>query len=90
MYFLYILKCNDNTLYTWITTDINRRIYEHNNTKIWSKYTFTRRPVYLVYKEVFENRSLATKREIYIKKIIKKWKNKFNKKFWNIKILYRI
>lgn len=81
MYFLYILKCNDNTLYTWITTDINRRIYEHNNTKIWSKYTFTRRPVYLVYKEVFENRSLATKREIYIKKLSRNEKINLIKNF---------
>jgi len=68
MYFVYMLKCSDNTLYTGITSDIDRRINEHNNSKKGAKYTKTRRPVELLYKEEYSNRSLASKREYYIKK----------------------
>ena len=39
MYFLYILQCADDTLYTGITTDLDRRIKEHNNSKLGAKYT---------------------------------------------------
>ena len=70
MYYLYILKCSDNTLYTWITTDIEKRIRQHNwEIKWWAKYTRIRQPVELVYKEELENRSEASKRECEIKKL---------------------
>jgi putative endonuclease len=73
MYYTYILKCSDDSFYTWITTDIDRRLNEHNWILLWwAKYTRNRRPVELVYFEEFENRSLATKREIEIKKMTKK------------------
>ena len=73
MYYTYILKCSDDSFYTWITTDIDRRLNEHNWILFWwAKYTRNRRPVELVYFEEFENRSLATKREIEIKKMTKK------------------
>ena len=48
-WFVYILKCSDNTLYTGITTDIERRIKEHNSSNKGAKYTKTRRPVKLFY-----------------------------------------
>lgn len=80
MYYIYILECSDNTFYTGITTDINRRILEHNSCKLWAKYTFSRRPVKLVYSEELENRSLATKRELEIKKLTKKQKLELIKK----------
>ncbi len=69
MYFLYIIQCNDQTLYTGITTDLERRIKEHNSSKLGAKYTKVRRPVKLVYSKEFENRSLASKEESRIKKL---------------------
>lgn len=74
MYYIYILECADTSLYTWITTDLNRRIEEHNSSSLWAKYTKWKRPVNLVYFKEFENRSLATKEEIRIKKLTKKQK----------------
>jgi putative endonuclease len=68
-YFIYILKCNDETLYTGITTDVARRVQEHNNSDKGAKYTKLRRPVKLVYVEESENRSSASKREYAIKKL---------------------
>lgn len=73
-YFIYILKCSDDTLYTGITTDIQRRIDEHNNSLKGAKYTKLRRPVELVYSEESENRSSASKREYAIKKLSRKEK----------------
>lgn len=75
MYYIYILECSDKTLYTGITTDLERRISEHNSSNLWAKYTRARRPVKLVYFEKLENRSLASKRELEIKKMNKKQKN---------------
>jgi putative endonuclease len=68
-YFVYIVQCSDDTLYTGIATDIKRRIQEHNSSDKGAKYTKTRRPVRLIYSEKSENRSSATKREIAIKKL---------------------
>lgn len=70
-YFVYIVKCSDETLYTGITTDIDRRIQEHNSSDKGAKYTSLRRPVRLVYSEVSEDRSKASKREYEIKKLTK-------------------
>jgi len=69
MYFVYILECSDKTLYTGITTDLERRLDEHNNSVKGAKYTKARRPVELVYSETYENRSEASKREYFIKKM---------------------
>jgi len=69
MWFVYIVKCSDNTLYTGIAIDINQRVNEHNSSKKGAKYTKARRPVELVYEEVAESRSLASKREYFIKKM---------------------
>lgn len=71
LYFVYILKCSDTTLYTGITTDLLRRLDEHNNSKKGAKYTSLRRPVELVYSEKAEDRSSASKREREIKKMKK-------------------
>jgi putative endonuclease len=69
MFYLYILKCADKTIYTGITTDLKRRILEHNGTKFGAKYTASRRPVKLVYSKRFKSRSLASKEEARIKKL---------------------
>lgn len=76
IYYTYILECIDSTLYTGITTNIERRLFEHNNSKVWAKYTRVRRPVCLVYFVAFENRSLASKEEYRIKKLSKEEKMK--------------
>jgi len=67
-YYVYILKCSDDTLYTGITTDVLRRVKEHNSSKKGAKYTKLRRPVELVYSEESHDRSSASKREYQIKK----------------------
>ena len=70
MYKVYILKCSDDTLYTWITTDLEKRLKQHNWEILWwAKYTRIRQPVELVYFEEAENRSEASKREYEIKKL---------------------
>ena len=68
-YFVYILKCNDDTLYTGITKDVQKRLLEHNESDKGAKYTKIRRPVKLLYTEEAEDRSSASKREYAIKKL---------------------
>ena len=58
----------DDSLYTGITTELSRRVEEHNFSEKGAKYTRTRRPVTLVYFEQHRDRSLASKREYEIKK----------------------
>jgi putative endonuclease len=70
-WYVYILKCADNTLYTGVTTDLERRVNEHNHSPLGAKYTKPRRPVNLIYKETHTNRSEATKREVELKKMPK-------------------
>jgi len=74
MYRLYILQCADKTLYTGITVDLERRIKEHNDSKLGAKYTRARRPVKLVYSKKFRNRSSASKAESRIKSLSRKKK----------------
>lgn len=68
-YFLYILKCGDETLYTGITKNLERRLQEHNSSKLGARYTNGRRPVKLIYFKKFVNRSAALKEEARIKKL---------------------
>ena len=68
MYYVYIVQCADDTLYTGIATELERRIDEHNHSDKGAKYTRVRRPVKLVYSEKYPDRSTASKREYEIKK----------------------
>ncbi|GJM04450.1 MAG: hypothetical protein DHS20C09_04410 [marine bacterium B5-7] len=69
---VYILRCSDNSLYTGITCDLNRRLNEHNhNNRLAAAYTRARRPVTIVYQEAHIDRSAASKREAIIKKMTK-------------------
>lgn len=68
-YFVYIVKCSDETLYTGIAKDLQQRIEEHNSSEKGAKYTKARRPVTLVYSETAQDRSSASKREYAIKKL---------------------
>ncbi len=64
----YIIECRDGSLYTGITVDLEKRLAAHNAGK-GAKYTASRRPVQLVYREEAANRSEASKRENTIKKL---------------------
>jgi putative endonuclease len=69
---VYILRCADNSLYTGVTTDLKRRLDEHNGlVKNGAKYTRNRQPVALVYQENAGSRSEACKRESAIKRLSK-------------------
>jgi len=72
-----MLICADNTLYTGITTNIERRVMEHNDGALGAKYTRVRRPVRVVYQASFENRSEASREESRIKKMTKSQKEEF-------------
>ncbi len=74
-YFVYILKCNDNSYYTGVTNDIKRRITEHQSGKNIKAYTYSRRPLKLEYYHEFSDINLA----IAFEKKIKGW-SKIKKK----------
>ena len=68
MPFIYIVRCADGTLYTGWTTDVERRVAQHNAGR-GARYTRMRRPVALVYREEAPDRSTAMRREVAIKKL---------------------
>lgn len=68
---MYVVECSDGTLYTGITTNINRRILEHNFGMKGAKYTRSRRPVKLMFSMECEDHSEAAKRESKFKKLTK-------------------
>ena len=65
---VYMLLCDDNTIYTGITNDLKKRFENHISGK-GAKYLRGRKPLEIVYTENFQNRSMATKREMEIKKL---------------------
>ncbi len=69
MYYVYILKCKDHTFYTGITTNLERRVLEHNNSNKGAKYTKNRRPVSIVYFKTCGSRSEALREERKIKEL---------------------
>lgn len=71
---VYIVECADNSFYTGITTDIQRRLNEHNSEAKGARYTRMRRPVKLVFQQAVENRSQASKHEHSIKQLNRKQK----------------
>jgi predicted GIY-YIG superfamily endonuclease len=72
-WYVYILRCSDGTLYTGVTTDVQRRCRQHNAGTA-SRYTRSRRPTRLVYQEEQPDRSTALKREAAIKALSRKQK----------------
>ncbi len=68
-YFVYIVECSDGTYYTGITTDVERRVMEHNFSFKSLKYTRSRRPVKLIYSRLVGNRLEASKEEYRVKKL---------------------
>lgn len=66
-WFVYMVRCADNTLYTGVTTDIERRLHEHNGSARGARYTRARRPVTMVWQEESENRAAACRREYEVR-----------------------
>ena len=66
-YFVYILKCADDSYYTGVTNDIDRRFWEHNHDENKKSYTYKRRPVKIFHVEIFENIIQAIAREKQLK-----------------------
>lgn len=77
-WWVYILHCKDNTFYTGITDDVERRLATHNAGK-GAKYTRGRGPLAVVHREEFEDKSSALRREIAIKKLSRVEKEKLVK-----------
>ncbi len=75
MWFVYMLRCSDNSLYTGITTDLNHRITVHNRGK-GAKYLRSKLPLRLIYFEKLPSRSAAQSREYQLKLLPKKEKEK--------------
>jgi putative endonuclease len=78
--YTYMVRCRDGSLYTGWTTDIEKRIKAHNEGK-GAKYTRSRRPVKLVYYEIFATKKEAMSREYAIKRLKKKAKEKLAEGF---------
>ena len=76
MYFIYIVKCVDDTLYVGSTNNIEKRVKEHNTSKRGARYTSTRRPVTLMYTEEYKTITEAMRREYEIKSWTRKRKLK--------------
>jgi putative endonuclease len=68
MHYVYVVECGDGTYYTGYTTDVERRVAEHDAGE-GAKYTRGRTPVELVYTECYESRSAAMSREYEIKSL---------------------
>lgn len=73
-WWVYIVECSDGSWYTGITKDVEQRVKNHNSKNKGAKYTRTRQPVKLVFKDSGYNRSTALKEEYRIKKLSKREK----------------
>jgi len=86
-WYVYFLRCADNSLYAGITTDLSRRVDEHNfSQKLAAKYTRVRRPVILAYHEQRSSRSEASSREYQLKKLTKAQKEDLVEQFAKTKL----
>lgn len=73
--YTYIVRCRDGSFYTGWTNDLEKRIQAHNNGT-GAKYTRSRRPVELVYYEIFATKQEAMSREFHLKKLSREQKVK--------------
>lgn len=84
LWYMYVVSCSDESLYTGITTDVSRRIKEHNESKRGAKYTRSRRPVKLETTILFANRSDAQKAEYSFKQLSREKKLSFIKSYCQV------
>jgi putative endonuclease len=68
-WYVYMLRCRDGSLYTGITTDLERRLHEHNHGRRGARYTRARRPVTLVWAEPQDTRADAMRREYHLRNL---------------------
>ena len=77
-WYMYVVLCFDNSFYCGITTNLEKRLKQHNGAiKGGAKYTRSRRPCKYIYKEAAQNRSDALKKEAAFKKLSRKQKEKY-------------
>ena len=77
-WYMYVILCFDNSFYCGITTNLQKRLKQHNGIiKGGAKYTRSRRPCKYIYKESAQNRSDASKKEASFKKLSRKQKEKY-------------
>lgn len=81
-HYFYVLQCKDNTFYGGYTTDLERRLTEHNSGK-GAKYTrlSKRRPAKMIHHEMFETKSEAMKAEYAFKQLKRKQKEQYLKEY---------
>ncbi len=82
-YFVYILKCSDNSCYTGVTNDLERRLYEHEHSKDQDSYTFDKRPLILVFYEAFQDINQVIAFEKKVKGWTRKKKEALIEKNWD-------
>lgn len=75
MHYVYVVACADDSLYTGYTTDVDRRVAEHNDGT-GAKYTRSRRPVELVHVERYGSKSTAMSREYEVKQLSRRQKER--------------
>ena len=76
MFYAYILRCADDTLYSGCTNDVKKRLHQHNHAKSGAHYTKIRRPVILVHKKAFRTLAKARAREAELKRMTRQEKMK--------------
>lgn len=69
IWYVYMVRCRDGTLYTGMTKDLERRVEAHNSGRDGARYTRSRRPVRLVYAQQVESRSAAASLEYHVKRL---------------------
>lgn len=84
-YYVYILKCNDNTLYIGSTNNIEKRLHAHNNLKSGAHYTKIRRPVTMIYSKKYKDMGSARSVEAILKKLSRKEKDELVRAYKLIK-----
>lgn len=79
-WYVYMLRCSDGSLYTGVTTDVERRLAEHKAGKVGAKYTRSRIPLHIAYTETCASRSEAQSREFALKRLSKAEKESLAKR----------
>lgn len=74
-FFVYMLECGDHTYYIGSTSDVSKRLHQHNHTTAGAKYTKARRPVRVVYQEACATYALARSREAALKRLTRAQKS---------------
>jgi putative endonuclease len=82
IYTVYILECSDKTFYTGYTKNLEKRLWDHNNSNRGARYTHTRRPVHVIYTEEFDNQRDAMRREREIKMMTRNQKELVVDSLW--------